>query len=73
MIKQNVGSQVYIKKSSSLYNDKLNNMPLVIQEHVIKNKNLKAKLNNGFIISFGELTEKPCSKMICGNCIYHKI
>jgi hypothetical protein len=72
MTKAPIGTEVFIKKSAITVRDP-KEVRRVIVDHVTKKSGIiKAKLDTGEIISFGELTELPCSTMECGNCLYHR-
>ena len=71
MCKTPVGTIVYIKKSSKSHYAYGENA-FLITGHVKKRSGIiKAALNSGLVISFGELTDIPCSAMGCGNCKWH--
>jgi len=70
------GTTVYIKKSSRYTNYETTGIdiekPFTVVAIIKKHTGIKkAKLNNGLVISSGELTDIPCSVMICGKCKYH--
>lgn len=71
MIKAPVGTIVYAKKHSAVFRGVVEN-PMTIVAHERKRSGLLvAVLDSGEKVSFGELTDVPCSKMECGRCKWH--
>lgn len=62
---------MYVKKSSSWRFIHKEN-PLVVVGHKKQRSGyIIAVLDSGHSMSFGELTDVPCSTMECGNCKWH--
>lgn len=72
MTKAPPGTEVFIKRHAISVHDP-KEIKRTIVEHVVKKSGIiKARLDTGEVLSFGELTELPCSTMECGNCLYHR-
>ena len=72
MTKPPIGTIVYAKKHSTFFYDREEKPHTVISYHKQKKGNVVAIIETGQKVSFGELTDVPCSKMECGNCKWHK-
>jgi hypothetical protein len=72
MQKSQIGTIVYAKKHNTFFRE-LPEKPFIITAHIkLDNGNLFAVLDTGERVSFGELTDIPCTQMECGNCKWHK-
>lgn len=72
MYKVSVGTVVYAKKHSTFFRDTTETPHIVKDTHKNKYGNIVAVLETGDSVSFGELTDVPCSTMVCGECKWHK-
>ena len=72
MQKAPIGTVVYAKKHATFFHDPKEIPRMVIAYEKKRTGNIIAVLDTGERVSFGELTDIPCSKMECGNCKWHQ-
>jgi hypothetical protein len=71
MKKPIIGSVVYYKKSAITKYDPCETPHIVIGYMRKKSGLIATVLDDGSTVHCGELTDTPCSQMVCGQCKYH--
>ena len=65
------GTIVFFKKSCRSWEHDTEKAYVISGHHTQRSGLIKALLDSGELVSFGKLTDVPCSQMICGRCKWH--